>query len=392
MPVLPGEGRHVRLPVPGRGDRTTGVEGTRLDERRHPVGRLVEGGDDRVDPGDAGAHRDRAAQPPQAGRPVAVGTDALDQIQRDSIRLSTLPLPHWLKVSDLTDLKRDLIFRAAATQVIARPNYSDMTNSFWLADSIQTGGGGNPDLDPYESDNFNASLEWYLAPRAILSGEIFYKSISNYILTRTVSEAHFNTSRGIVTNYDISRPFNAGSAQVKGFAVAYQQSLPFGLGILANYTYSDGEGQDGADLPYNSRHQVSLSPFFETGPISIRGTYTWRSKYFTGIDRGDQMYVRDTANVDLSATYNITENIGLTISGMNLTDSEYYAYANTPRLPRGVYRTGETVHIMHTTVVGITGDDGVDPEITRAVENVMVHGAVQRPALTSRRAWRRRSA
>jgi iron complex outermembrane receptor protein len=25
---------------------------------------------------------------------------------------------------------------------------------------------------------------------------------------------------------------------------------------------------------------------------------------------------------------------------MNLTDSEYYAYANTPRLPRGVYRTG----------------------------------------------------
>ena len=25
---------------------------------------------------------------------------------------------------------------------------------------------------------------------------------------------------------------------------------------------------------------------------------------------------------------------------MNLTDSEYYAYANTQRLPRGVYRTG----------------------------------------------------
>lgn len=34
---------------------------------------------------------------------------------------------------------------------------------------------------------------------------------------------------------------------------------------------------------------------------------------------------------------------------------------------------GETVHIMHTTVVGITGE-GVDPEITSAVENVMVHG------------------
>ncbi|WP_228003113.1 fused (3R)-hydroxyacyl-ACP dehydratase subunits HadA/HadB [Nocardia australiensis] len=36
-------------------------------------------------------------------------------------------------------------------------------------------------------------------------------------------------------------------------------------------------------------------------------------------------------------------------------------------------QTGEVVHIMHTTVVGIT-DDGVDPEITRAVDNIMVHG------------------
>jgi iron complex outermembrane receptor protein len=238
------------------------------------------------------------------------------------------------------DLKKDLIFRFAATQVIARPNYADMTNSFWLSDQILTGEGGNPDLDPYESDNFNASLEWYFAPRAILAGEVFYKNISNYILRQTAPENFFNTSQGRVTTYNISRPYNAGSAKVKGFALAYQQSLPYGFGVLANYTYSDGEGQDGADLPYNSRHQVSFSPFFETGPVSIRGTYTWRSKYFTGIDRGDQMFVRDTANVDVSATYNITQNIGLTISGMNLTDSEYYAYANTQRLPRGVYRTG----------------------------------------------------
>nr|WP_084160905.1 fused (3R)-hydroxyacyl-ACP dehydratase subunits HadA/HadB [Nocardia sp. BMG51109] len=33
---------------------------------------------------------------------------------------------------------------------------------------------------------------------------------------------------------------------------------------------------------------------------------------------------------------------------------------------------GEVVHVMHTTVVGVTGDD-VDPAITGAVDNVMVH-------------------
>ncbi|WP_410872597.1 fused (3R)-hydroxyacyl-ACP dehydratase subunits HadA/HadB [Nocardia sp. A7] len=35
---------------------------------------------------------------------------------------------------------------------------------------------------------------------------------------------------------------------------------------------------------------------------------------------------------------------------------------------------GETVHIMHTTVLGVSGEDDIDPEITRAVENVMLHG------------------
>jgi iron complex outermembrane receptor protein len=50
--------------------------------------------------------------------------------------------------------------------------------------------------------------------------------------------------------------------------------------------------------------------------------------------------VRSSENVDVSATYNFTDYLGLTLSGMNLTDSEYYAYANTPLLPRGVYRSG----------------------------------------------------
>jgi iron complex outermembrane receptor protein len=243
-------------------------------------------------------------------------------------------------VNIIADVKKDLVFRFAAAQVIARPNYSDMTNYFWLSDQILTGGGGNPDLKPYKSNNFNASLEWYLAPRSILSAEVFYKDISNYILSQTAPEQHFNTSQNRVTTYQIARPFNAGSAEVKGFAVAYQQSLPFGLGILANYTYSDGSSSTGADLPYNSRHQASLSPFFETGPVALRATYTWRSKYFTGIDRGDNMYVRDAANVDVSATWNFTKEVGLTLSGMNLTDSQYYAYANTQQLPRGVYKSG----------------------------------------------------
>lgn len=270
-------------------------------------------------------------------RPGAACNAQADWVWQTTTRSYDNVLP---SVNVAIALQKDLTFRFAASQVIARPNYADMSNYFWLSDQIGTGGGGNPDLKPYESTNYNASLEWYFAPRAILAAEVFYKDIGNYILQKTAREQYFNQFVGAVTTYNISRPFNAGSAKVKGFAIAYQQSLPLGFGVLANYTYADGKGEDGADLPYNSRHQASLSPFFESGPVALRATYTWRSKYFTGIDRGDQMYVRDSANVDVSATYNITKEIGLTLSGMNLTDSQYYAYANTQRLPRGVYKNG----------------------------------------------------
>jgi iron complex outermembrane receptor protein len=238
------------------------------------------------------------------------------------------------------DVAEDVIVRLAAAKVIARPNYADMSNYFWLSDQILTGGGGNPELDPYESTNLNVAAEWYFAPEAILSAEVFYKDISNYILQVTVPEEHFNQALNAVTTYQISRPVDGGSADLKGASFAYQQTYGFGFGVLANYTYVDGSADNGSDLPFNSRHQVNISPFYENGPFSARVTYNWRSKYFTGVDRGDRMYVRAFTGLDATAGYAFNDNVSLTISGQNLLDSEYYAYANTVALPRGVYRTG----------------------------------------------------
>jgi len=238
------------------------------------------------------------------------------------------------------NLQQNLIFRFASSMVIARPNYADMTNYFWLSDQILTGGGGNPDLNPYEATNYDASLEWYFSNHSILSGEVFYKDIGNYILQETRPEDHFNESLKTITTYQISRPYNAGGASVRGFALAYQQNLPWGFGALVNYTYSDGHAANGDPLPYNSRHQVNFSPFWEHGPFALRATYTWRSKYFTGIDRADNLWVRGTDNLDASATFNFTKQVSFTASAMNLTDSEYYSYADTPLLARGVYKTG----------------------------------------------------
>src|SRR3546814_20566905 len=103
-----------------------------------------------------------------------------------------------MRISDWSSDVCSSDLRFAASQVIARPNYADMTNYFWLSDQILTGGGGNPNLDPYESSNYNASLEWYFAPRAILAAEVFYKDIGNYILQSTAPEDYFNQYTGFV--------------------------------------------------------------------------------------------------------------------------------------------------------------------------------------------------
>lgn len=238
------------------------------------------------------------------------------------------------------DVNDDFVLRFAAAKVMARPNYADLSSYVWLSDQILNGGGGNPDLDPYRSTNVDLSAEWYFAEDAILAGSLFYKDISDYILFTTAPETHFNQAQQTDTVYQISRPQNAGTAEIKGFSIAYQQNFAYGFGLLANYTYADGSSSSGRDLPYNSRDQVNISPFFENERFSARLNYGWRSKYFTSVDRGDEMYADDYASLDATLGYRFSDQWSMSVDGMNLLDSEYYTYANTPELPRGTYRTG----------------------------------------------------
>ena len=80
-------------------------------------------------------------------------------------------LPNVNVAFDATD---DVVLRFSAAQVMARPNYGDMSSYLWLGDQTLTGGGGNPELDPYRSTNWDFSAEWYFAENSILAGTLFY--------------------------------------------------------------------------------------------------------------------------------------------------------------------------------------------------------------------------
>lgn len=244
------------------------------------------------------------------------------------------------------DAADDLVLRFSAAKVMARPNYGDMSSYLWLGDQTLTGGGGNPDLDPYRSTNLDASAEWYFSDNAILAATVFHKDVGNYILVTTRNEVHFNQNQGADTTYSVSRPDNAGRAKIKGASLAYQQNFGGGFGLLANYTYADARAATGDAMPFNSRNQVSISPFFENERWTARVNYSRRSKYYTQVDRGNYLVTRDYTSVDASLGFRINDNFSLSLDGMNLLDSEYYTYAkvdgvpNTEKLVRGAYRTG----------------------------------------------------
>jgi iron complex outermembrane recepter protein len=252
-------------------------------------------------------------------------------------------LPNLNVVYDLSDT---VVLRGSAAKVIARPNYGDMSSYLWIGDATLTGGGGNPDLSPYKSTNLDLSAEWYFASNSILAGTLFHKKVDDYILVTTRKETHYNQNQQRDTEYDVSRPSNAGSATIKGFSLAYQTTFRNGLGLLANYTRADAKAGSGSRLPFNSKDQVSFSPFFENDRFSARATYSWRSKYYTQADRGNFLVTDGHESLDASLNVKLTPQLTVGVDGMNLLDSEYRSYAevpgvaNTEKLVRGIYRTG----------------------------------------------------
>lgn len=260
------------------------------------------------------------------------------------------------------DTESDWVFRLGAAKVIAWAPYNQMVNNTFLNDTVMTGSGGNADLSPYESWNYNLSAEYYFAPQSVVAWSLFYKKIDNYIDTSAAIERHFNsqfnTNRDAYLetlvgsfgcdaqgycDYSIQRPRNAGSGKVKGFNIAFQQAFgDSGFGLTANYTYANGENNTGDPLPYQSRNSIAFSPYYEKGPINARITYNWRDSYLAGgyVAGAAPASVDDYAELGASIGYKFNDNWSLQIDAQNLLDEEYFQYLGDEQHLAGKYKTG----------------------------------------------------
>ncbi|KEZ97069.1 TonB-dependent receptor [Xanthomonas vasicola pv. vasculorum NCPPB 895] len=249
-------------------------------------------------------------------------------------------LPSFNIAYDVTD---DAVLRFSAAKVLARPRYADLAGSFTVnsGNGNLTASGGNPDLKPYESTNYDLAAEWYFAPSSMLSGEVFYRDISSYIVSTTVTQQLNPAPPALPGIYQVTTPTNASDAKVKGASINYQQTFGLGFGLQANYTFAKSDASSGLNLPYLSRDTYNVIPYWEHGDWTVRVNYSYRSKYFTQIGRlGSEDFADSYKQLDLTASYQITDYMGLTFGATNLLDSTYRLYSGTRDTPTAFYKNG----------------------------------------------------
>lgn len=101
-------------------------------------------------------------------------------------------LPSLAMSLGLTD---DQVLRFSVSKTIARPDLFDLSSELTVGnrDFFQaTATGGNPDLDPLKSTNFDLSYENYYADDSYFAVNYFIKEIDDFIGSRTVTGQEIN--------------------------------------------------------------------------------------------------------------------------------------------------------------------------------------------------------
>jgi TonB-dependent receptor len=312
------------------------------------------------------------------------GTTVVTPITRDNSYEDYLP-----NVSARLRLTRKLQLRLAYTETRSRPAFGQLNPSITIGapstacntdpndpDCVRAASGGNPDLLPIESQNYDASLEWYFSRGGSVTVGAFNRDVTGFIsnFTSDIEDAEFGRLR-------VSRPLNGGEGRIRGIEAGFRTFLNASFlpqwarnfGVLANYTYLDHE----SELPENlaatlpgkqpitgvSSHLANASVFYENRWFSTRLSYNYRSSFVVNYGRVNDPalgagvlgpalpVIEDGAGtLDLNGSLNPTNNITITFSISNLTgraatnhrsfNAEGQSYPWQTRFLESVYRVG----------------------------------------------------
>ncbi len=269
----------------------------------------------------------------------------------------SITFDHWLpSFNARLDTGDGLLFRAAVSKGISRPDLSLFTSGGGIGDNtgtllangtLETGAlfslnTGNRNIRPVESWNYDLSVEWYFDDVGSLTVSGFVKDIDG-IVNSGVDLVNYVSPSGLSLDVEVNGPVNAGGGTLKGVEVGYQQTYDFlpgllsGFGSQLTYTYVDGGQFGNSDVDSNqglfsglqplagiSEHTVNATLFYEKGPLSARTAYNWRSEFLItardSIFPFSPIWQEATGQLDASIFYSVTDYLKLGVQGVNLLD------------------------------------------------------------------------
>ncbi|NOU49171.1 TonB-dependent receptor [Pseudoalteromonas sp. JBTF-M23] len=264
------------------------------------------------------------------GNRVELVTDEVNDIEQTNISKWHANKDYDHLLPNLTvryEYKDNLITRFAYTSTLARPKFSDSAAFAIIETDTSIDDGvieierkaevGNPELDPYESNNLDFSIEYYLSGVGVISAGLFYKDISNFIAIEQVQ------GLGVWSGYkEVMQARNGGSADLNGVELAFSKNFSNGLMFSSNATFIDADHK----LQNQSDTVANVMLGYENDLLSTRLSASYKSKSFQHEEQGKRVYQDAHLQLDLSAKYNITEQFQLYFNAINLTDEPYYLY------------------------------------------------------------------
>ena len=230
--------------------------------------------------------------------------------------------------------------------------------------------GGNIDLDPVESNNYDISLEYYFSHVGSAYIAWFYRDVDGFI---TNFESVIDDP--VIGRLRVQRPENTGKGKLQGVEMAITTFFDFdrmptwvhNFGAQANFSYVDGKQAlpgtlDGQNLriPSVSKRSYNLIGMYEKGSISARLAYNWRSEwvnFYSDNGQGGALegeFTKSRSRLDFFISYRPTENVTLTFDVTNILNKPFLSYRNfsdSVRYPRDVryeIRTASlTVYFRH---------------------------------------------
>jgi TonB-dependent receptor len=258
-------------------------------------------------------------------------TDAIEGTQFDKDYTNLLPGIHVRR-----DVGENAVFRASWTNTIARPTFEQSRPGILIdGDEIER---GNPDLDPYEAMNLDASLQYYSEGYGVFGVAVFYKDIENFIYEQVFDET-INGDDFEVTDFE-----NGDSGEILGLELSYSKqftSLPgalAGLSLSSNLTLTDSEanatrsGGEVSETTFLKQSDLigNISLAWEWDRYFLRLSGTYRDDYLDELgedpDGYEDRYIDDFFQVDLYGSVQVYKGLSVFIEVNNLFDEPLRAY------------------------------------------------------------------